>query len=267
MKNVWLLIVTALCIPLVVPSAASAGPAIDRILQRKELIVGITGNQPPLNATTKEGQIIGLDAELATYMAAAMGVKLSFSPMPFAELLPALLTGKVDVVISGMSMSPDRNLKVAFVGPYFISGKSIVTKAEKADSLSSPADLAAPDVKIVALEGSTSQTLIKTVIPAAQLQTTTDYDKALELVIEGKADAMVADYPFCALALLRNPEKKLATLDEPFTYEPLGIALPGDDPLLINWVQNYLMTLEGSDGLQTLVERWFKDASWLSRLP
>jgi polar amino acid transport system substrate-binding protein len=267
MKNVWLLIVTALCILLAVPSAAAAGPAIDRILQRKELIVGITGNQPPLNATTKEGQIIGLDADLATYMAAAMGVKLSFSPMPFAELLPALLTGKVDVVISGMSMSPDRNLKVAFVGPYFISGKSIVTKAEKADSLSSPADLAAPDVKIVALEGSTSQTLIKTVIPAAQLQTTTDYDKALELVIAGKVDAMVADYPFCALAVLRNPEKKLATLDEPFTFEPLGIALPGDDPLLINWVQNYLMTLQGSDGLQNMVERWFKDSSWLSKLP
>jgi len=267
MKNVWLLIITAMCISLAVPCAASAGPALDRILQRKELIVGITGNQPPLNATTKEGKIIGLDADLATYMAAAMGVKLSFSPMPFAELLPALLTGKIDMVVSGMSMAPDRNLKVAFVGPYFVSGKSIVTKAEKADALSGPADLAAPDVKIVALEGSTSQALVKTVIPSAQLQTTTDYDKALELVIEGKADAMVADYPFCALALLRNPEKKLATLDEPFTYEPLGIALPGDDPLLINWVQNYLMTLEGSDGLQTLVERWFKDASWLSRLP
>jgi ABC-type amino acid transport substrate-binding protein len=88
------------------------------------------------------------------------------------------------MVISGMSISPDRNLKVAFVGPYFVSGKSIVTKAEKADSLSSPADLAAPDVKIAALEGSTSQTLVKTVIPTAQLQTTTDYDKALALVID-----------------------------------------------------------------------------------
>jgi polar amino acid transport system substrate-binding protein len=267
MKNVWLLIVTALCIPLVAPSAASAGPALDRILQRKELIVGITGNQPPLNATTKEGQIIGLDADLATYMAAGMGVKLTFSPMPFAELLPALLTGKVDMVVSGMSMAPDRNLKVAFVGPYFVSGKSIVTTAEKANSLSGPADLAAPDIKLVALEGSTSQALIRTVIPMAQLQTATDYDKALDLVIQGKADAIVADYPFCALAVLRNPEKKLATLDEPFTFEPLGIAVPGDDPLLINWVQNFLMTLEGSDGLQTLLERWFKDASWLSKLP
>jgi len=267
MKKVCLLFVSTLCISLLIPCAASAGPSLDRILQRKELIVGITGNQPPLNATTKECQIIGLDADLATYMAVAMGVKLSFSPMPFAELLPALLTGKVDMVISGMSISPDRNLKVAFVGPYFVSGKSIVTKAEKADSLSSPADLAAPDIKIVALEGSTSQTLVKTVIPAAQLQTTTDYDKALAQVIEGKADAMVADFPFCALAVLRNPEKKLATLDEPFTFEPLGIALPGDDPLLINWVHNYLMTLEGSDGLQTMVDRWFKDASWLSRLP
>lgn len=267
MKNVWLLIIIIMCISLAVPCAVSAGPALDRILQRKELIVGISGNQPPLNVTTKEGKIIGLDADLATYMAAAMGVKLTFSPMPFAELLPALLAGKVDMVVSGMSMAPDRNLKVAFVGPYFVSGKSIVTTAEKADSLSGPADLAAPDIKLVALEGSTSQALIRTVIPMAQLQTATDYDKALDLVVHGKADAIVADYPFCALAVLRNPEKKLATLDEPFTFEPLGIALPGDDPLLINWVQNFLTTLEGSDGLQTLVERWFKDSSWLGELP
>lgn len=267
MKKACLLFAAALCLSLVVPYAASAGPALDRILQRKELIVGISGNQPPLNATSKEGQIIGLDADLATYVAAGMGVKLTFKPMPFAELLPALLSGNVDMVVSGMSMAPDRNLKVAFVGPYFVSGKSIVTTAEKADSLSGPADLAAPDIKLVALEGSTSQALIKTVIPMAQLQTATDYDKALDLVIQGKADAIVADYPFCTLAVLRNPEKKLATLDEPFTFEPLGIALPPDDPLLINWLQNFLMTLEGSGGLQTLVDRWFKDSSWLSRLP
>jgi len=267
MKNVWLLIITVMCISLAVPCAVSAGPALDRILQRKELIVGISGNQPPLNATTKEGQIIGLDADLATYIAAGMGVKLTFSPMPFPELLPALLSGKVDVVVSGMSMAPDRNLKVAFVGPYFVSGKSIVTTSEKSDSLSSPADLNAPDITLVALEGSTSQTLVKTVIPTAKLITTPDYDKALDLVIQGKADAMVADYPFCALAVLRNPEKKLSTLDEPFTFEPLGIAVPPDDPLLINWIQNFLMTIEGSEGLQTLTDRWFKDSSWLKQLP
>jgi polar amino acid transport system substrate-binding protein len=85
--------------------------------------------------------------------------------------------------------------------------------------------------------------------------------------MQGKADAMVADYPFCAVSAYRYPEKKLATVDKPFTYEPLGIAVPANDPLLVNWVENFLMTLGGSGGLQVLTERWFKDPSWLNKLP
>jgi polar amino acid transport system substrate-binding protein len=56
-------------------------------------------------------------------------------------------------------------------------------------------------------------------------------------------------------------------VDKPFTYEPLGIAVPANDPLLVNWVENFLMTLGGSGGLQVLTERWFKDPSWLNKLP
>ena len=102
---------------------ALAGPVVDRIVKKGELVVGISGNQPPLNATTKEGEIIGLDADLAQVFADAMGVKLKFEVMPFAELLPSLKDGKVDMVLSGMTITPERNLKAAFVGPLFSFGK------------------------------------------------------------------------------------------------------------------------------------------------
>ena len=78
---------------------------------------------------------------------------------------------------------------------------------------------------------------------------------------------MVADYPFCMVSSHRYKDKKLATTDEPFTYEPLGIALPPNDPLLVNVLENFLMTLEGSGSLKRLTDRWFKDASWLNELP
>ena len=247
--------------------SAPAGQVLDRILKNGELVVGTSGNQPPFSVTTKEGDIIGLDADLAALMADAMGVKAKLNTMPFSELLDALKAGKVDVVISGMTITPERNLKVAFVGPYFISGKSIIIPFEKAASLNSAADLNSPEVTLAVLKGSTSQDFVEAVVPRAKLLTTGDYDKALELVKQGKADAMVADYPFCALSAYRYPEKKLATVDKPFTYEPLGIAVPAGDPLLVNWVENFLMTLGGSDGLQMLTDRWFKDPSWLNKLP
>ena len=57
-------------------TAAPAGNSLSRILQKGELVVGITGTQPPLNATTKDGKIIGFDAEIATTIAMNMGVKV-----------------------------------------------------------------------------------------------------------------------------------------------------------------------------------------------
>lgn len=107
---------------------AAAGPVLDGVLKKGELVVGMTGDQPPVNATTKTGGIIGLDADLARVIAASMNLKVRFAKMPFAELLPALLAGKVDMIISGMTMTTERNLKAAFIGPYHVSGKGILTK-------------------------------------------------------------------------------------------------------------------------------------------
>ena len=68
---------------------SAAGPVLDRILKRGELIVGTAANMPPLNMKTKEGEIIGLEVDLAEDMAAAMGVKLKMKDMAFGNLLGA----------------------------------------------------------------------------------------------------------------------------------------------------------------------------------
>ena len=80
-------------------------------------------------------------------------------------------------------------------------------------------------------------------------------------------DALIADYPICALSVLRHPLSGLSMLVTPFTVEPLGIALPADDPLFVNLVQNYLTTLEGTGLLTQLKAKWFSDGSWISELP
>ena len=65
----------------------------------------------------------------------------------------------------------------------------------------------------------------------------------------------------------RNPDAGLSTLATPFTIEPLGIALPADDPLFLNLVENYLNTLEGTGLLTAFKAKWFSDGSWLNELP
>ena len=241
-------------------------PVIDRILKKGELVVGTAGSMPPLNMTTKEGKIIGLEAELAEAIAASMGVKLRMEAMPFSELLGALKAGKIDMILSGMTMTPGRNLKVAFVGPYYISGKAFLTKDKKIASAQHTSDIDSADNTLVALKGSTSQHFVEGVLPKAKLVTAKDYDEAVKMVLEDKATAMVADYPICMVSVFRYPDKGLASVITPFTYEPIGIALPPNDPLLVNWMQNFLHTLEDSGELKNLKDHWIKPGPWLKDL-
>ncbi|MGD8343007.1 MAG: transporter substrate-binding domain-containing protein [Desulfobacterales bacterium] len=246
---------------------ASATPVIDRIQKSGTLRVGMTGNMPPLNMTSKEGELMGYEVDLARAMAKAMGVKAKLQTMPFAELLPALEAGKIDMILSNMTITPGRNLKVAFVGPYFTSGKAFLTKRKTIAAADEAADIDAKNTKLVALKGSTSQAFVETAMPEAQLVTAKDYDEAVNMVLQDKVHAMVADYPICVVSVFRYPEAGLLSVVTTLTYEPIGVGVPTGDSLLVNWVENYLNIAKKTGLLGELRERWLSQADWLNRLP
>jgi polar amino acid transport system substrate-binding protein len=175
--------------------ATRVAPVLDRVLAKKELVVGTAADMPPLNMTLKDGKIVGMEMDIATQMASSIEVKLTLKPMRFSDLLPALEAGQIDLILSGMTMTPLRNTKVAFAGPYFGSGKSVLIKQENVASLQSTQMMNNPDVTLATLKGSTSQTFVERVAPKAKLVLTDDYDQAVAMVLDGKVRAMVADYP------------------------------------------------------------------------
>ena len=247
-------------------SGGSASPVIDRIQSRGELVVGTMGNMPPLNMTSKDGEIFGLEPDLARLLAEAMDVKVKFVTKPFNELLPALQNGEVDMVLSGMTITPERNRKVAFIGPYFISGKAFLTKEKTIAYADEAEDVNNPNTKIVALKGSTSQAFAEAFLDKTTLFTTGTYDEAVDMVLQDKAHAMIADYPICIVSVFRYPEAGLLSVVTQLTYEPIGIAIPANDPLLMNWTRNALDNIEGSGILDELKLKWFAEGDWLDKL-
>ena len=268
---ITLVVVVALFLTAVQAAAAGKGesvsPVIDRIVAKKELVVGTAASMPPLNMTTKDGQIIGMEVDLAKLFADALEVKLTLKPMRFDELMGALDTGKVDMVLSGMTMTPLRNLKVAFAGPYFDSGKSLLVKEENTASVRSTARLNTPEKTLVALKGSTSQRFVEKLMPQAKLLLADDYAQAIAMVRDDKALAMVADAPICLVSVFRYPEAGFATLDKPLSYEPIGVALPPNDPLLVNLVQNTISTLNKTGEMEAIMKQWFRSKDWIKQLP
>ena len=244
----------------------SASPVLDRILKKGELVVGTVGNMPPLNMTNKNGEVIGLEADMAHYVAGSMGVDLKIKTMPFVKLLPAIKNNEIDMIMADMTMTGQRNLDVAFVGPYFISGKAFLTKKKTIAEAKDPIEINSPDTRLTALEGSTSQLFIETIIPKATLTPALNFDQAVDLVLQDKVDALMADYPICVFYTLRYRDKGLVSIITPFTHEPIGIAIPPNDPLLMNWLGNFFKTMESSGRLERLTEKWFTPGPWIDEV-
>jgi polar amino acid transport system substrate-binding protein len=253
--------------------ALSGGPAapatatdarLSQILTSGVLRVAVSPDRPPLNLKNRSGEIVGFEVDIVQALATAMGLQLSLVELPFAELIESVASGRADLAISGLTMTPERNARVAFAGPYFVSGMSVLARSHAITDVEDPAALDLAERRYAALNGSTSAKFIQDVLPHAQLVGVGDYEAGVQMVIDGKVDALFADLLACDMAVWRHPDAGLSALATPFTIEPLGIAVPPDAPLLLNLVQNYLATLDYTGLLGSFKAKWLGDGDWLA---
>lgn len=210
---------------------------------------------------------MGLEIDLIRALAEAMNVNLNLTSMPFPDLLPALRDGKIDMVLSGISITPERAKEFAFVGPYVLSGKSVLTDSKTLVNMKTPRDLDRAELTLVALGGSTSAAYAKRVAPSAKLVTTQNYEEAVKMILAKEANAMIADMPVCVLTVLKNPQADLATPSQPFNVEPIGIAIPANDLRFQNLIETYIDAFESTGVLEQLREQWLEDGDWVLALP
>jgi ABC-type amino acid transport substrate-binding protein len=247
-------------------SSGSSSPVLDAVLERGTLRVGMAGDTPPLNAINRNGKLMGLEVELARDLGKAMGVEAIPVRLPFGDLLPAIENGEVDIVLSNITMTTERNTRVAFAGPYVVSGKAVLTKSTELAAADDPEDLDRPAIRLAVLRGSTSEQLLREVADEAQVVPVEAPTDGVRMVVDGEVQGMIADLPIVVLAVLRNPDAGLIGIGSPLTYEPIGVALPAGDALFENLVRNRLNLLEQTGALEMLRIRWFDHADWLSEL-
>jgi polar amino acid transport system substrate-binding protein len=250
--------------------ASNDGPppsrGLARIIEHGELRIGTSGDQPPLSMTLQSGELIGLDIALSRVLAQSMGVGATVVQLPFGELLDAIEAGRVDMIMSGMTITPERARRVTFVGPYYTSGKSMLTRSPELAKVELAKDLDSPDLTIAALAGSTSEDFVRKNLPQATLVLTAELDAAIQMVIEDVVDLLIADHETCDFAVLRHPDAGLISPLSTFTIEPMGIAVPPDDPRFAHIIQLFFNALAETGALERARMFWFKDPSWVQGL-
>jgi polar amino acid transport system substrate-binding protein len=240
--------------------AVDGSPTISRIMKTGKLVLGTSGNMPLMSEQTEKGNLIGFDIDLAQALAESMNVKLETKVLPFEELIPALESNKVDVVLSNMTMTTDRNMRVAFAGPYFVSGKCIITREATVADAENAEELQLSDITMVVIKGTTSENFVKQHLPQMKRSTVTDVDEGIKKIADDEAEAMLTDFPVCLSVLRQHPNSGFQSELSLLTYEPIGIALPADDPLFSNLAKNFLLQAETLGVMETLTDKWFSAA-------
>lgn len=239
---------------------------LNAIIKRGELRVGLDAGYMPFEMTTKQGEIVGFDVDLAKEMAKAMGVKLTIVNTDFDGIIPALMADKFDIIISGITVTQERNLKINFADPYIVVGQTVLVAKKHAGSVKSYKDLNDPKYVVASRIGTTGEQAVKRLMPKAQYKSfEKESDGAME-VINGNADAFVYDLPFCAVFMAQQGADKLVFLDEPFTYEPLGFGIKPGDPDFLNWLNNFLRQIKADGRYDRIYTKWIKGTEWLKEV-
>ncbi len=239
--------------------------SINDILKRKELRVGFDAGYMPFEMTDKNGNYIGFDMDMARELAKSMGVKFVPVNVDFDGMIPALLTGKIDIIISAMTVTQERNLKIGFTDPYIVVGQSILLNKKLEGTITSWEQLNDPKYNVVSRQGTTGEEAVKRFLPKATFRTfEKEADGALE-VANGRADAWVYDMPFNVVFYAEQGEGKMVHLDTPFTFEPIAMGIKQGDPDFMNFLNNFLRQLKSDGRYDRIYNKWIKSTDWFAQ--
>ncbi|MCD6186793.1 MAG: transporter substrate-binding domain-containing protein [Desulfuromusa sp.] len=265
MKRVKIVLACLLALCIVLPSFVSAS-ALDEIQKRGVLKVGMEPGYMPFEMTNQKGEIIGFDVDMAKGIAKAMGVKLELVNTAWDGIIPALLTKKYDMIMSGMTITQERNLKINFALPYIVIGQTILMKKEYAGVVKSYKDLNSPAYKVGSKLGTTGEKATKRMIPNSTYISFDTEAEGITDLVNGKIDAFVYDLPYMEIAYKQKSEGKLVYLDKPFTYEPLGWAVRRGDFDFINWLNNYMIQIRSDGTYNKIYAKWIQSDAWLQQI-
>jgi polar amino acid transport system substrate-binding protein len=240
---------------------AVADDLIADIQKRGALKVGMS-TFVPWAMRDKQGGLIGFEIDVATKLAADMGVEVEFVPTAWSGIIPSLLAKKFDVIIGGMSITAQRNLTVNFTTPYAHSGQMMAANTKLAGNYTTIADYNQASVTIACRRGATPCKAAQKLFPKSTLRQFDDDAQAFQEVVNGNAHAMISSAPKPRFWSEAYPNEVFVAFDgENLTRGNEGFALRKGDSDALNFFSNWIVVNTSSGWLKERHDFWFKNRS------
>jgi polar amino acid transport system substrate-binding protein len=230
-----------------------ATSTIARASKRGKLVVLMEAEFKPFTYK-QQGELMGFDVDLAREIAKELKVPVEFRERAFDLLAAELTQGKGDLVISGITMTPERALACAFTDPYFFTRTIALLARPRADAVTSLEDLNAAERKVVVQKGSTGENAVKARLPKATLVTFDREDLCALEVAQGRADAFVYDELQVETQHREHPGTT-RVLAEQLSVEPYAIELRRGDPESRDWLNLVLSVMKRDGRIEALYRK------------
>ncbi len=232
-----------------------------QILKSGELHVGVSVAEPWV-MQDKEGNLTGFEIQIAEQLAKDMGVKLKFKVVDWEDIIDTLVAKQIDVIISGLAITPSRALRLHYSKAYADGGIAIAASIAKTKHKDSLNDLNNPKVTLGVISDTVSEHLAKKMFPHAQIQSFIKTKNAKNAVIEGKVHALISSSPIPQFLALKHPEKIDVPLDKPLLGYKAGMAVNIGEQGLLNYLNAWITARDAEGWLPAKHKFWFESLDW-----
>lgn len=236
-------------------SAATAGnSALQEIKDSGKLVVGTCADYPPYEwhfVQDGDDKIIGFDIDIAQAIADELGVELEVKDMDFDGLIPALSTGKIDMIIAGMNPTDERKQSVDFTDIYYTQKDALVIKSEDAENIQSENDL--KKASLATQKATIQETYLLENFPDAALQSVPKWNTAILSLVTGKVDAVLMVETVAKQYVEQNEGLEIAGFDVASTPNESAIAVAKDNKDFLDAVNDILDEMKESGQIEELM--------------
>lgn len=242
-RHAYPLVLLAACLAAAFPaSAQQAAPnALDTVQSRGSLQICTTGDYKPFTFQAAGAESFeGIDIDLGTSLAKAIGVEPKFVKTKWSDLMADFTGGKCDIAMGGISVTLERQKRAFFSAPYLVNGKAPIARCADRERFATLAGIDKPDVTVVVNPGGTNERFVRANLKQAKIEVFPDNRTIFGEVLAGRADLMVAESIEVKLQEKLNPGLCAIKPDEPLQYGELGYLLPKGDTVFKAFVDQWL---------------------------
>jgi len=254
-------IITSIIVLGVVLGALLWEPVLKGLFVKKplieKLIVGTDATYRPMEYFDDAGNFTGMDIDIAKEIASDLGAEIEFRNLAWEGIFDTLQAGEVQMLISSITITPERAQTMDFSNPYFNAGQVVVTTADKAAGIGGVEDL--DGKKVGAQVKTTSEVEAKKSTDPSLVKSFADNDLAKSALLNGVIDAIITDYP-AAIGMVSG-EATLRIIGEPFTQEFYGVAVKKGEEKLLAEINKTIRRLKEEGKLRELEQEWLSPAT------